>query len=404
MAKKAKEENKEVKKSVASFFSALKKETGAEAFNKSKLTKVDHYVDTGCYALNRICSGSIYGGLPGGAVILFSGENSTSKTLSAFIAAKNAIDKSNYGAIIYVDTEGGANRGMLESVGINMDLVQYVPVATVEEATVKLINIYKTIASYQEQDPDFKAMVILDSLGGLVSEKVLLDADKDKSTGDLGQNAKKISNLLRAITMPAKKTNSMLFILAQQYADPNAMFASKIQNIRGGKAAYYQPSLIVQLTRKLEKGEGKEDNFYESSVIRAFTIKTRNEVRPFLETEYIIDFKHGLKTKEFYGLIAPAIQLGFIKNPKQGWYQVPSYSDKLMRLADLEGGAEAKKIWDTFIQDFDKVSKEQISYKSLSEEDSSEINEMKAELNKKFSLNAEALDEPVEETESVDEE
>ena len=75
-----------------------------------------------------------------------------------------------------------------------------------------------------------------------------------------------------------------------------------------------------------------------------------------------------------------------------------------MRLADLEGGAEAKKIWNTFIQDFDKVSKEQIAYKSLSEEDSSEINEMKAELNKKFSLNAEALDEPVEETESVDEE
>lgn len=211
-------------------------------------------------------------------------------------------------------------------------------------------------------------------------------------------------SMLRAVTIPAKKTNSMLVILAQQYADPNAMFASKIQNIRGGKSVYYQPSLIVQLARKLEKGEGKEDNFYESSVIRAFTIKTRNDVRPFLETEYIIDFKHGLKTKEFYGLIAPAIQLGFIKNPKQGWYQVPSYSDKLMRLADLEGGVEAKKIWDTFIQDFDKASKEQISYKSLSEEDSSEINEMKAELNKKFSLNTEVLDEPVEETESVDEE
>ena len=191
MAKKVKEENKEVKKSVASFFSTLKKETGAEAFNKSKLTKVDHYVDTGCYALNRICSGSIYGGLPGGAVILFSGESATSKTLSTFIAAKNAIEKNGYGAIIYVDTEGGANRGMLESVGINMDLVQYVPVATVEEATVKLITIYKTIASYQEQDPDFKAMVILDSLGGLVSEKVLLDAAKDKSVADMGALQKK---------------------------------------------------------------------------------------------------------------------------------------------------------------------------------------------------------------------
>ena len=105
MAKKVKEENKEVKKSVASFFSALKKETGAEAFNKSKLTKVDHYVDTGCYALNRICSGSIYGGLPSGAVSLFSGESATSKTLSTFIAAKNAIDKNGYGAIIYVDSD-----------------------------------------------------------------------------------------------------------------------------------------------------------------------------------------------------------------------------------------------------------------------------------------------------------
>lgn len=388
MAKKLKEEPKKLSPNGAmAFAKLLNKETGAEAFNKSKYTEVEHYIDTGNFALNRIISGSIHGGLASGIVSVWGAENSVGKTLHAFLIAKNAIDKNGYQSIIYVDSEGGANRGMLESVGIDMNLVQYVPVETVEDCAVKLITIYKTIATYQETDPDFRALVILDSLGGLVTNKVYTDADKDKQTQDMGLQSRLIGSLLRSCTMPAKKTNCGLLILSQLYDNPNEMFTQKIKNMRGGKSVWYQPSLIVQMSRRLEKGENKkEDNFYESSVIKYFTAKTRNDVRPFLETESILDFKKGFAGNEYYGLIPVAIQLGFIEQ-KGGWYIVPSYSDKQIRLSQLLGGKEAKKIWDTFIDEFNKKSQEQIAYKNLSNDNSEEIEELKEEIKAKgFSL------------------
>lgn len=390
MAKKLNEKTIETAtsaKGALAFAKLLSKETGAEAFNKSKYTTVEHYIDTGNYALNRIISGSINGGLASGIVSVWGAENSVGKTLHAFLIAKNAIEKNGYQSIIYVDSEGGANRGMLSSVGIDMDLVQYVPVETVEDCAVKLITIYKTIASYQESDPDFRALVILDSLGGLVTNKVYTDADKDKQTQDMGLKQRLIGELIRSVTMPAKKTNCGLIILSQLYDNPNEMYTQKIKNMRGGKAIWYQPSLIVQMSRRLEKGEDKkEDNYYESSVIKYFTAKTRNDVRPFLETEAVLDFKKGFVGSEYYGLVPVAIQLGFIQQ-KGGWYIVPSYSDKQIRLSSLLGGSEAKKIWDTFIDEFDKKSQDQISYKSLNEDFSEETQELKEEIkNKGFSI------------------
>lgn len=195
MAKKTKEDTTtEVKKkpSALGFMKVLSKETGTESFNDSKLTKVSHYISTGNYALNRIISGSIYKGLPAGIISVFAGDSASMKTVLSFRIASNAVKENGYDCIIYVDSEGGSNRGMLENVGLDPSIVQYIPVSNIEECTIKLIQTYKTIEKYQQEtDPDFKALIILDSIGGLVSEKVLLDADKDKTAGDLGGAAKK---------------------------------------------------------------------------------------------------------------------------------------------------------------------------------------------------------------------
>jgi hypothetical protein len=157
--------------------------------------------------------------------------------------------------------------------------------------------------------------------------------------------------------------------------------------MRGGKSLLYQPSLVVQLSRRLEKGTEKEDNFYEDSVITAFTVKTRNNVRPFLETEMKLSFKNGFTGYEYYGILPEAIRLGFIENPKVGWYTVPSAGEKQYRLKELIGGPEAKKIWDTFIDEFDKVSAEDISYKSLSNNNMTETErQLKEELATKFNI------------------
>ena len=165
MAKKTKEESTtEVKKkpSALGFMKALSKETGTESFSDSKLTKVSHYISTGNYALNRIISGSIYKGLPAGIISVFAGDSASMKTVLSFRMAANAVKENGYDCIIYVDSEGGSNRGMLENVGLDPSIVQYIPVSNIEECTIKLIQTYKTIEKYQQEtDPDFKALIIL---------------------------------------------------------------------------------------------------------------------------------------------------------------------------------------------------------------------------------------------------
>lgn len=405
--KKQTDESTEVKKkpSALTFMKALSKETGSESFADSKLTTIDTYISTGNFALNRIISGSIHKGVPEGIISVFAGDSASMKTVLAFRIAANAIKINNYDCIIYVDSEGGSNRGMLENVGLDPSVVQYIPVANVEECTIKLLQTYKTIEKYQQEtDPNFRALIILDSIGGLVSEKVLLDAEKDKTAGDLGGHAKKCSSMIRSVTMPALKTRCGMIIISQTYDNPGAMFKSKLFLMRGGKSLLYQPSLVVQLSRRLEKGTEKEDNFYEDSVITAFTVKTRNNVRPFLETELKLSFKNGFAGWEYFGILPEAIRLGFIQNPKVGWYTVPSYSEKQFRFKELVGGPEAKKIWDTFIDEFDEVSSKDISYKSLSESMSETEEKLKAEFGEKFQLDFSSISEEEKEISDLDEE
>lgn len=196
MAKKTTSETtqKPAKKanSALAFMKALNKETGAESFAESKLTEIEHYISTGNYALNRIISGSIHKGIPAGILTVLAGDSASMKTVLACRVAANAIKENNYDCVIYVDSEGGANRGLMTNAGLDLDKVQYIPVSNIEECTIKLIQTYKTIEKYQQEtDPNFRCLIILDSLGGLVSEKVLLDAEKDKTAGDLGGAAKK---------------------------------------------------------------------------------------------------------------------------------------------------------------------------------------------------------------------
>ena len=394
MAKKTTSETtqKPAKKanSALAFMKALNKETGAESFAESKLTEIEHYISTGNYALNRIISGSIHKGIPAGILTILAGDSASMKTVLACRIAANAVKENGYDCIIYVDSEGGANRGLMTNAGLDLDKVQYIPVANIEECTIKVLQTYKTIEKYQQEtDPNFRCLVILDSLGGLVSEKVLLDAEKDKTAGDLGGSSKRLSSFLRCTTMPALKTRCGMILIGQTYDNPGALFKSKLVNIRGGKSVYYQTSLIIQLARRLEKGTEKEDNFYEDAIISAFTVKTRNNVRPFLETEMKLSFKNGFKGYEYYGLLPEAIRLGFIENPKVGWYTVPSAGDKQYRLKDLIGGPEAKKVWDTFIEDFDKKSSDDISYKTLDSSMSDVEKQLQSELDGRMGISDE---------------
>jgi RecA/RadA recombinase len=348
----------------------LKKKTGAVSFKDSKWAKAPHYISTGDYGVNQIISGSIYKGIPAGRVTVFAGESQSLKTVQVVRIAANALNELNYDLVFYFDSEGGAPIGMFENFGCDPEKIQHVLVESTEDATIKMIKTLKTIEEIQKEDPEFKAVVILDSLGNLENDKTYNDIDNDRLAADQGAGAKVKNKLCRAMTIPALKTGVPVLIINWVYDGPS-MHPQKIKDQPGGKGSAFVGSINVQCTKTNVKAESKDDpNYYEASTVTMFTVKNR-EVTPYLTTKVHVSFTEGFNLYPYLSLFDSAVELGFIKKESTQFYSVPSWSEnpeKKWRKKQLIGGEDADAIWANFIEEYDKKAGEKIQYSKVTEE------------------------------------
>ena len=283
----------------------------------------------------------------------------------AATVAANAL-KEGYDAVFYFDSEGGGLKEFFENCGCDTNKIFQILVQSVEEAQIQILRTYSEIQEFKKENPEVKFLCILDSLGALVPEKVIRDAEKDKVASEMGGRSKLINNMVKAITIPALKTDTSMIILNHIYQNPAALFASKIQNQSGGLGIQYMGTINVQCSRLLEKDENKDkDAFYSGTNLKFFTVKNRI-CRPSLETQIYLDFKKGF-TNKYDGLFDEAVRYGFIQCPSQGYFTVPSAPDpeKKYRRAQIESNDE---IWSTFIKEFDQKSMEDLKYSKAAQD------------------------------------
>lgn len=68
------------------------------------------YIDTGCYMLNAVLSGSIYGGVPNNKVTAFAGDPATGKTFFVLSAVRQFLDSNPKSGVVYYDTEAAVTK------------------------------------------------------------------------------------------------------------------------------------------------------------------------------------------------------------------------------------------------------------------------------------------------------
>lgn len=336
----------------------LRKKTGSESYSNTKYGTITSWLDSGDFGLNRLMSGSIHKGVPDGKIVQLAGESATGKSLIAANIVISAI-KSGYETVFYFDSEGGMTRKFIEDSGVDMDVIEIVPVGSIEECHIALLNTFAMIKEIQAEEEGARFLFVIDSLGALIPNKLIADAiDKNKMAGEMGLSAKLKNSMLKALTVPAGKTNTAVIVVNHVYDDPAAMYPSKIKNIGGGKMTAFMPHITIQCSKTLEKKDDKDEaQVFKGTILKFFTIKNRC-CKSFYETELYLDYKTGFH--KWFSLFKPAIQMGFIK--KCGaWYEVPSYSDKKLRGAEI---LKNDAIWHTFLEDFDKKSLEVLSYTS----------------------------------------
>lgn len=370
----------------------INKATGAEQIDKSSYADVKEWLDTGSKALNRVLTGDVNKGIPVGRITTLFGESGSGKSLIAAQTASIALKTGKVDVVYIFDSEGGTLLNVFRKYGVDMSRIQHIPVASVEQCAVKMIQTYDTLVKARQEyldDPgnndDVRALCILDSYGALAADKLVSDAvNKDKMAVDMGITAKLKNSMMKTLMMRVVQANATLIVINHEYKDPSQMFASKVHNMAGGLGIQFASHVILQCEKLLIKASDddfftgnetdesrKNAGFFKGNKLRCFVVKNRC-CKPAYTATIFIDFNTGID--KYNGLIEPALEMGYLQDTRGG-YICPTYNDgKRVTYKELMSNDE---IWNSFIEDFNKKSIERMGYSNST---TSELDALDAQL------------------------
>ena len=250
------------------FLSQITNEIGAEfASLASEIDETEVYLDSGCYILNALVSGSIYGGFSGNKITAIAGESSTGKTFFSLSVVRNFLDSDPNAIVIYYDTESAITKSLLSDRNIDTNRVVVMNVVTIEEFRTKALQV---VDKYMKLDKDERQpmMFVLDSLGMLSTEKEINDALADKNVRDMTKS-QLTKGAFRMLTLKLGQAGVPLIVTNHTYDVIGSYVPTK--EMGGGSGLKYAASTIIYLSKSKEK-DGKE---VIGNIIKAKTAKSR---------------------------------------------------------------------------------------------------------------------------------
>ena len=291
---------------MSDFLKDIIKETGNEyatlASEGVDAGDVSNFVDTGCYSLNALLSGSIYGGMPGNKITAIAGEAATGKTFFALGICKHFLESDKDAGVIYFESESAVSKNMIEDRGIDSKRFVVVPVATVQEFRSQAIKI---VDKYLEQDDSKRKpiMFVLDSLGMLSTTKEMEDTAEGKETRDMTRS-QIVKSTFRVLTLKLGKANIPMIMTNHTYDVIGSMFPQK--EMGGGSGLKYAASSIIYLgKRKVKDGTDVVGNIIHCKNYKSRLTKENSMV------DVLLTYEKGLD--KYYGLMELAIEAGIFK-------------------------------------------------------------------------------------------
>ena len=284
-----------------------------EILDESNIASINNYFDTPSYDLNRIVSGSLYRGFPEKTLTCLVAPEGVFKSSLMAITAANA-QKLGYTPVI-IDTEGAWTNDFCLRWGIDTSNIIHIYTIFVEKITTLFGDILNS--------NDEKLFIILDSMGGLESKKIITDTTTgDKvAKADQGGLARKIKRMLKMYVSICKSQNSAGMFAGHWYGKPTSYGAS--EDIGGGKYVKLAADIILAMKKQhiyLDPKAAAKDKVIIGSEIKAMTLKNRF-CPPFQEATIQIDYKNGVSP--FAGLLNMALTCGVI-DIAGSWYTLPN--------------------------------------------------------------------------------
>jgi recombination protein RecA len=187
------------------------------------------------------------GGIPLGRIIELYGDESTGKSLLAWMIA--AAWQRRGGVVVVFDTEATAPKKFMKRVGLNIEEIIYRRPATIEDLENELLLLINVLT---KADPEANILFIHDSIAA-TSSKGEWEYDKKnkmlipKET-EMAARARAMSRLMRHCAAVISKHNAVYIGVNQVRDKIGVMFGEKTTT-PGGRAIKFHASIRLQLNR-----------------------------------------------------------------------------------------------------------------------------------------------------------
>lgn len=179
-------------------------------------------------------------GLPFGGLVMIAGDSDSGKT-SCAIAAMKAAQETGV-AVLYVETEGKTTTQDLRNWGVDPTQIMLVKSSVAEEAFDMMFKLWN---GFHSKYPEFKLLVIFDSIGNVVS-KHDLEMDMTVTNQKPGGKGKTNRQGINSLIARSRKGNVATLIINYTYDN----IGSPGKTNAGGKALNLFSSLTYQTSRK----------------------------------------------------------------------------------------------------------------------------------------------------------
>lgn len=248
-------------------------------------------IDTGCYMLNAVLSGSLFGGMANNKALGFAGETSTGKSFMALGIVKQFLNANPEGGVVYYDTEAAVTKEMMVARGIDPNRVIIAEPQTIQQFRTHALNMIENYNKFPK-DKRPPMLMVLDSLGMLSSTKEIEDTAAGLETKDMTK-AQLIKATFRVIRLKLAKAGIPIIVNNHVYAAIGAQVPTNI--ISGGSGFQYAADTIAMLTKAKDKDENDVvGNFITVRMFKSRLSKENSKVRLKLSYQTGLDKYYGL--------------------------------------------------------------------------------------------------------------
>jgi RecA/RadA recombinase len=257
------------------------------------------WLSTGCYALNYLICGRFDGGIPlEGKFTMFAGDSGSGK--SYIVSANIVKDCQKRGVFpVLIDTENAMDESWLHALDVKTedDDILKISGATIDDVTQMMLAFIDQYKSEHDSKPYAerpKVLIVIDSLGMLISPNNVKQAEEGNMVGDMGIKAKQITHMMRVVL--AKIASQPIGLLATNHV-MDSQDKYQPDKIPGGKMLEFASSVIVQMNKYLlkEDEDGKALAGGQVAGIRSTSVVRKSRyAKPFERIKIDIPYDKGM--------------------------------------------------------------------------------------------------------------